>query len=42
MTLTEAMIDRLCGDPSMTYEERVRYDARQLEVQVKWTGGAIE
>lgn len=38
MTLTEAMIDRLCGQPEQTFQERVLDDARRMSLREQYTG----
>ncbi|MGL5851613.1 MAG: hypothetical protein ACRCZD_12615 [Phycicoccus sp.] len=38
MTLTDAMLDALCGCPEMTFEERVLDDARSMNARLIYTG----
>lgn len=37
-TLTDADLDRMCGVPTMTFEERVIDDARSMKLREHYTG----
>jgi hypothetical protein len=40
--VTEAQIDRLCGEPSETFEQRLEEDARRMAVRLRYTGSVAE
>lgn len=37
-TLTDAELDRLCGVPTMTFDERVLDDYRSMSLREQYTG----
>lgn len=40
--MTDAELDRLCGTPSQTFDERLDEDARRMATQIRYLGGVIE
>lgn len=40
--MTEKELDRLCGTPTQSFEERLEEDARRMAVRLAWTGDVSE